>query len=57
MKLSPITYAISAGAGIEFNNKIIITATYMLPTNIGAFVHYTPLLSGIHLGVGYKFIR
>lgn len=53
-ELASLTYSISASTGVELNKKILFSATYMVPTNIGKFVFYSPELSGVHLQIAYK---
>jgi hypothetical protein len=52
-KLPKLTYAVDVSVGVEVNKSFLLTATYMLPTNIGNFVFYSPKLSGIQVTAGY----
>lgn len=53
-KASTMSYMMDVSIGVNLN-RILLSATYMMPTSISNFVYYTPKLSGIQLSVGYKF--
>lgn len=48
------TPAITPSAGVEIKNKILIAATYLLPTKIDNAFNYNPKYSALQLRIGYK---
>jgi hypothetical protein len=55
IKLPAFTYSINTSTGAIFNNKISVSAAYILPTPVADFANYTAWLSGIQCKVGYIF--
>lgn len=53
-KLSPIGYTVNATAGVMVNNKIRISATYLIPSLISNNPFYSIKLNGVQLRAGYK---
>jgi hypothetical protein len=54
VNLTSLTYAMNASAGVTLTNRYMISATYMLPSQIGNFLYYTPQLFGLQIRFGYK---
>jgi hypothetical protein len=55
--LPTTTYSVEISAGATLHKKLLLTGAYMLPSNMGQFVYYSPRLSGVHLKLGYRFAK
>ncbi len=54
-KLNNLSYVLNVSAGTILKKKFVLTGTYVFPSQLLNFIHYTPKLSGFQLRVGYKF--
>lgn len=54
-KLSSISYTINVTPGIILKNRIVLLATYAVPTPVAYYSYLKPHHSGIQATLGYKF--
>lgn len=49
------SYSINFSTGVTLNNRFVASASYQVPVTLAQFSNYSPVLSPLQIGVGYKF--